>query len=63
MEDCPVCDGTVVRSRATICYDILREVRRESQRNASATSIYVNTTPAIADLLYGEQYQDLHPWG
>lgn len=60
MEDCPVCDGTgVVRSRATICYDILREVRRESQRNASATSIYVNTTPAIADLLYGEQYQDL----
>ena len=60
MEDCPVCEGTgVVRSRATICYDILREVRRESQRSGSATSIYVNTTPAIADLLYGEQYQDL----
>ena len=60
MEPCPVCDGTgVVRSRATICYDILREVQREARRSASASSIFVNTTPAIADLLYGDQYQDL----
>jgi len=60
MEDCPVCTGTgVVRSRATLCYDILREVQRESMRSGSATAIYVNTTPAIADMLYGEQYHDL----
>ena len=48
-----------VRSRATLCYDILREVQRESMRSGSATAIYVNTTPAIADMLYGEQYHDL----
>ena len=59
-EACPVCTGTgVVRSRATLCYDILREVRREASRSDSAPAIYVNTTPAIADLLYGAQYMDL----
>ena len=33
--------------------------RREAQRSESAAAIYVNTTPAIADLLYGDQYEDL----
>ena len=60
MESCPTCSGTgVLRSRATLCYDILREVQREAGRHQRAPAIYVNTTPAIADLLYGAQFVDL----
>lgn len=61
MESCPICTGTgVVRARATIVYDIFREVRREAARtNGGGQAIYVNTTPAIADLLYSEQFADL----
>jgi ribonuclease G len=60
MEPCPTCTGTgVVRSRSTLCYDILREVRREANRHNDDRAIYVNTTPAIADMLYGVQFPDL----
>jgi len=60
MEPCVTCSGNgVVRSRATLCYDILREVRRESNRHNDARAIFVNTTPAIADMLYGTQFPDL----
>ncbi len=59
-ESCPTCAGTgVVRSRATLCYEILRELARESARAGSATALYVNTTPAIADELYGAHYEEL----
>ena len=60
MEECPTCRGTaVVRSRATLAYDILREVRREAERQPTAETVFVNTTPAIADMLYGERFVDL----
>lgn len=61
MESCPICTGTgVVRARSTLAYDILREIRREAARShGGGSAIYVNTTPAIADLLYSEQYADL----
>jgi Ribonuclease G/E len=36
----------------------LREVRRESGRSNGAETIFVNTTPAVADLLYSDQYRD-----
>jgi ribonuclease G len=59
-EACPTCEGTgVLRSRATLCFDILREVRREANRRKDAPAIYVNTTPDIADLFYGPQFPDL----
>ncbi len=59
-DDCVICNGTgVVRSVATLCFDILREIHREAGRQPKAESIYVNTTPAIADRLYGEQFSDL----
>jgi ribonuclease G len=59
-EDCPTCGGTgYVRSKSTIAFDILREVKRENARANGVEAIYVNTTPAIADLLYGSRYQDL----
>ena len=59
-EDCAVCSGTgVLRSRATLCFDILREIRRESNRKKDAAAVYVNTTPEIADMLYGPRFTDL----
>jgi len=60
MESYPTCQGTgVLRSRQTLCYDILREVKREASRHQDARSVFVNTTPAIADLLYSGQFEDL----
>ncbi|MFT4626185.1 MAG: ribonuclease G [Myxococcota bacterium] len=59
-EGCPICRGTgVVRAKPTLVYDILREVRREANRSPTAEAVYVETTPAIADLVYGGQYNDL----
>lgn len=59
-EDCEVCGGTgYLRSKATLAFDILREVKREAHRASGAEAIYVNTTPGIADLLYGPRFQDL----
>jgi ribonuclease G len=59
-EACPICQGTgQVRARATLAYDILREVRRETARTPKAESIFVNTTPAIADLMYSDHNEDL----
>jgi ribonuclease G len=59
-EECPTCHGHgVVRSRTTICYEIMREVRRECVRSPQAPQIHVNTTPAIADELYGMRFSDL----
>jgi ribonuclease G len=59
-EDCPTCSGSgVVRSRATLCFDILREVRREVSRKSTASGVFVNCTPAVADMLYGVHYADL----
>jgi ribonuclease G len=60
MESCSLCNGTgYLRSRATLCYEILRDVKRESARNTKTTAIYVNTTPSIADMLYGERFTDI----
>jgi ribonuclease G len=60
MESCPTCTGTgVVRSRATLAFDILREIRREADRSPKAEILYVNTTSDIADLLYGGHFSDL----
>lgn len=59
-EACPTCDGTgVLRSRATLCFEILREVQRTSVRNPQSEQVVVNTSPAVADSLYNEQYSDL----
>ncbi len=59
-ETCPTCNGTsVVRSRSTMCFDILREVQREAVRAPNAKAIYVNASPTVADILYGAQFTDL----
>lgn len=59
-EDCPTCGGTgVVRARASLCYEIFREIRRETARAGSVSEVFVNTTPAIADVLYGEHFDEV----
>ncbi|HHO51221.1 MAG TPA: Rne/Rng family ribonuclease [Deltaproteobacteria bacterium] len=59
-DSCPTCNGTgVVRSQTTLAYEILREVCREAERSSGDSTVYVNTTPGVADLLYGNQFPDL----
>ena len=59
-EDCAMCQGTgVLRAGATLVYDILREAQREAKRHPNREQVLVNTTPAIADLIYGEHFADL----
>ena len=55
-EPCSYCDGKGhTRSRLTVIYDILREIRREANRAGSARSVFVNTHPDVADLMYGDE--------
>jgi len=63
-EPCPYCDGRgYMRSRTTICFDILREIRREARRsNGSRDAIMVNANPDVADLLYGPEMSSLERW-
>ena len=59
-DTCPICNGIgVVRSQTTLAFEILREVRREADRSDGESSVYVNATPGVADLLYGERFPDL----
>lgn len=54
-EPCFYCDGTgQIQSRATIAYEILRQVRRE-RHSLPGYSVVVNAHPAIVDLLQGEE--------
>lgn len=60
MEACPTCRGSGhVRSRSTLCFEILRSVKREVSRVSTASNVFVNTTVAVADMLYNEHYADL----
>ena len=59
-EECEYCGGQgYTLSRTTMVYNILRDIRRESYRNKNASTIYVNTNPVVADLIYGEEYSSL----
>ncbi len=52
-QTCPYCLGTgTIRDSQTVVYDILREIRRVHARNKRAQSIFVNTNPEVADMLY-----------
>jgi ribonuclease G len=59
-EDCPTCSGTGnIRARSTTVYEILREVVREATRASDDASVHVNTSPSVAELLYGAHFDDL----
>ena len=54
-ETCPHCEGKgVVKSKTTICNDILREVRR-SAPHVGGPRIVVKCHPGIAEMLLGEE--------
>ena len=56
-EECPYCEGTGrVRSRYSICYDILRELKRlRNQSNGNKVLIHVHED--VADILLNEEAQ------
>ena len=55
-ETCLYCEGKGhTRSRDTVVYDILREIQRESNRTKDQDQIFVNTHPAVADVMYGAE--------
>jgi len=52
-QTCPYCLGTgTIRDTQTVVYDIIRELSRIHTRNKRAKSIFVNTNPEVADMLY-----------
>jgi len=56
-ETCQYCTGRgYTRSGTTIVYDILREIQREALRNSKNGEIFVNANPAVADLMYGDEF-------
>lgn len=59
-QDCVSCDGTgFVTSSATVCFDVLRQIRAEAQNRVDKQHIYVNCAPAVANMLYNEHAEDL----
>jgi ribonuclease G len=54
-EPCFYCDGTGhLQSKETVCYEILREIRRKRQ-DLPGYTVVVNCHPAVADLLTGSE--------
>ena len=59
-EPCMYCEGRgSLRSRQTVCYEIFREVQRECTRAIGKETVFVNTHPAVADMLYGDEFSTL----
>ena len=59
-ETCAYCSGTGhTRSRHTVVYDILREIKRETARAKNKESVFVNANPDVADLMYGEELESV----
>src|ERR671925_64482 len=53
---CPYCDGSgTIKSAATICYEILREIRRAAATSPKRRKILVRLHPIVADLLLEEE--------
>ena len=52
-QTCPYCLGTgTIRDTQTVVYDVIREIKRIATRNKRAQSIFVNSNPQVADMLY-----------
>ncbi|HDL90523.1 MAG TPA: Rne/Rng family ribonuclease [Thermodesulforhabdus norvegica] len=54
-EPCPYCDGTgFVKSRQTVCYEILRTIERD-KKELFGRDILVRAHPEVIDLFYDEE--------
>ncbi len=52
---CPYCDGRgVIKSSRTVCYEVLREIRRASFAYKSRGKLIVTVHPDVADILLDE---------
>jgi ribonuclease G len=53
---CPYCDGSgAIKSPTTICYEILREIRRAATTSQKRRKIMVRLHPIVADLLLEDE--------
>jgi ribonuclease G len=53
---CPYCDGSgAIKSSTTICYEILREIRRAATTFEKRRKIMVRLHPVVADLLLEDE--------
>ena len=58
-EPCPYCEGRgYVNSRASVCSEIFRSLRRESRR-IDSSSIVLQVHPEIAEFLYEDERSGL----
>ena len=54
-EPCPLCDGTgYVKSRYTVCYEVLRELRSFCKKEA-VNRLDVHLSPEVASFIYEEE--------
>jgi ribonuclease G len=54
-EPCPLCDGTgYVKSRYTVCYEVLRELRSFCKKEA-VNRLNVHLSPEVASFIYEEE--------
>ena len=59
-EECPYCHGTGnIRAKHTVVYEIIREIQRVSNKKLSSSSIFVNSNPKVAYLLYGQELSNI----
>ncbi|MFQ6112297.1 MAG: ribonuclease E/G, partial [Nitrospinota bacterium] len=55
-DPCPYCEGRgVIKSATTVCYEVLREIRRVKAREPGKRKFLVNVHPNVADLLFDEE--------
>jgi len=59
-EPCPVCGGrSVLKTARTMCYEILREILRESRQFGDAREFRILGAQSVIDLFLEEEAQSL----
>jgi len=53
---CPYCDGRgAIKSSKTVCYEVMREIRRASSGSKNRSKVVVTVHPDVADMLLDEE--------
>jgi ribonuclease G len=59
-EPCFYCEGRgSLKSRKTICYEIFRDLERETSSSSEGDGIYVHVNPEIAQMIKEEEQQSI----